>query len=140
MVLIAKLESSPKGDSHGMSNVEAESAVGITQGLARTLKDFVEHKSGKAIDPKSPLLGWLIEHVGTLYTLYAYDDNAKDGLTPYRKIKGRDWNIALPPFGECVYYRVRTTQTNLCLSSTARPRNLVVAIFLASHPLRKSDL
>ena len=135
-----QLESSPKGDSHGMSNVEAESAVGITQGLARTLKDFVEHKSGKAIDPKSPLLGWLIEHVGTLYTLYAYDDNAKDGLTPYRKIKGRDWNIALPPFGECVYYRVRTTQTNLCLSSTARPRNLVVAIFLASHPLRKSDL
>ena len=92
-----------------MSNGEAESAVGITQGLARTLKDYVEHKSGKAIDPKSPLLGWLIGHVGTLYTLYAYDDNAKDGLTPYRKIKGRDWNIALPPFGECVYYRVRTT-------------------------------
>ena len=103
-----QLESSPKGDSHGMSNGEAESAVGITQGLARTLKDFVEYKSGKVIDPKSPLLGWLIEHVGTLYTLYAYDENAKDGLTPYRKIRGRDWNIALPPFGECVDYRVRT--------------------------------
>ena len=103
-----QLESSPKGDSHGMSNGEAESAVGITQGLARTLKDFVEYKSGKVIDPKSPLLGWLIEHVGTLYTLYAYDENAKDGLTPYRKIRGRDWNIALPPFGECVGYRVRT--------------------------------
>ena len=102
------LESSPKGDSHGMSNGEAESAVGITQGLARTLKDFVEYKSGKVIDPKSPLLGWLIEHVGALYTLYAYDENAKDGLTPYRKIRGRDWNIALPPFGECVDYRVRT--------------------------------
>ena len=83
-----QLESSPKGDSHGMSNGEAESAVGITQGLARTLKDYVEHKSGKVIDPKSPLLGWLIEHVGTLYTLYASDENAKDGLTPYRKIKG----------------------------------------------------
>jgi len=99
----------PKGDSHGMSNGEAKSAVGITQGLARTLKDYVEHKSGKVIDPKSPLLGWLIEHVGTLYTLYAYDENAKDGLTPRRKIKGRDWNIALPPFGECIYYRVRTS-------------------------------
>ena len=48
-----------------MSNGEAESAVGITQGLARTLKDYVEHKFGKVIDPKSPLLGWLIEHVGT---------------------------------------------------------------------------
>ena len=89
---------------------EAESAVGVTQGLARTLKDFVEYKSGKVIDPKSPLLGWLIEHAGTLCILYAYDENARDGLTPYRKIRGRDWNIALPPFGECVDYRVRTNR------------------------------
>ena len=46
------LEASPKGDAHGMSNGEAESAVGITQGLARTLKDYVEHHIGQLIDPK----------------------------------------------------------------------------------------
>ena len=40
-----------------MSNGEAESSVGITQGLARTLKDYVEHKSGKVIDPAT----WLVD-------------------------------------------------------------------------------
>ena len=36
-----QIENSPKGDAHGMSNGEAELAVSLTQGLARTLKDQV---------------------------------------------------------------------------------------------------
>ena len=103
-----QLENSPKGDSHGMSNGEAESSVGITQGLARTLKDHVEHKVGQQLDPRSPILGWLIEYVGTLYTLFSFDEKARDGLTAFRRIKGRDWTVALPAFGERVGYRVKT--------------------------------
>ena len=72
-----QLENSPKGDSHGVSNGEAESSVGITQGLARTLKDHVEHKVGQQLDPRSPILGWLIEYVGTLYTLFSFDEKAR---------------------------------------------------------------
>ena len=53
-----------------MSNGEAESSVGITQGLARTPKDHVEHKVGQQLDPRSPILGWLIEYVSTLYTIF----------------------------------------------------------------------
>ena len=37
-----RLENSPKGDAHGMSNGESESSVAIAQGLTRTLKDHVE--------------------------------------------------------------------------------------------------
>ena len=103
-----QLENSPKGDSHGMSNGEAESSVGITQGLARTLKDHVDHKVGQQLDPRSPILGWLIEYVGTLYTLFSFDEKARDGLTAFRRIKGRDWTVALPAFGECVDFRVKT--------------------------------
>ena len=33
-----QIENSPKGDAHGMSNGEAELAVSLTQGLARTLR------------------------------------------------------------------------------------------------------
>ena len=61
-----QLENSPKGDSHGMSNGEAESSVGITEGLARALKDHVEHKVGQQLDPRSPILGWLMARC-TLY-------------------------------------------------------------------------
>lgn len=103
-----QLESSPKGDAHGMSNGEAESSVGIAQGLTRTLKDHIEHKTGQLLDPKSPLLSWMIEYVGVLYTLFSYDEHSQDGITPFRKVKGRDWQLALPVFGECVDYRVKT--------------------------------
>ena len=50
-----RLENSPKGDAHGMSNGESKSSVAIAQGLARTLKDHVEFKIEKMINPKSPL-------------------------------------------------------------------------------------
>ena len=103
-----QLENSPKGDHHGKSNGEAEAAVEITQGLCRTYKDACETGMGKQIDPKSPLLAWLIEHAGNMYTLYAHDDTMKDGLTPFRRLKGRDWQVSLPPWGETVDYRVRT--------------------------------
>ena len=53
-----------------MSSGEAEMSVGQTQGLCRTLKDPMERNIGKQIDPNSPLLGWLIEHVGVLHTLF----------------------------------------------------------------------
>jgi hypothetical protein len=103
-----QLEHSPKGDHHGKSNGEAEAAVEITQGLCRTYKDACETGMGKAIDPKSPLLAWMIEHAGNMYNLYAHDDTLKDGLTPFRRLKGRDWQVSLPPWGEAVDYRVRT--------------------------------
>ena len=103
-------ENSPEGDAHGMSNSESESSVAIAQGLARTLKDHVEFKIEKMTNPKSPLLPWLVEYVGILYTLFSFE-KSKDGMTPFRKLKGRDWVISLPSFGECVDYRVRTQHT-----------------------------
>ena len=99
-----QLENSPKGDDHGKSN----GAVEITQGLCRAYKDACEKGLGELIDPKSPLLGWLVEHAGSMYTLYAHDEALKDGLTPFRRLKGRDWGVALPSWGETVDYRVRT--------------------------------
>ena len=106
--LTCRLENSPKGDAHGMSNGESESSVAIAQGLARTSIDHVEFKTEKMINPKSPLLPWLVEYVGILYTLFSFDEKSKDAMTPFRKLKGRDWVISLPSFGECVDYRVRT--------------------------------
>ena len=103
-----QLENSPKGDDHGKSNGEAEAAVEITQGLCRTYKDACEKGLGEKIHPKSPLLGWLVEHAGCMYTLFAHDETLKDGLTPFRRLKGRDWAVALPAWGETVDYRVRT--------------------------------
>ena len=43
-----------------------------------------------------------------MYTLFSHDETMKDGLTPFRRLKGRDWAVALPAWGETVDYRVRT--------------------------------
>ena len=103
-----RLENSLKGDAHGMPNGESESSVAIAKGLARTLRDHVEFKIEKVINPKSLLLPWLVEYVGILDTLFSFDEKSKDGMTPFRKLKGRDWVISLPSCGECVDFRVRT--------------------------------
>ena len=42
-----------------------------------------------------------------MYTLYSYDDNM-NGLTPFWRLKGRDWQVSLPLRGEALDYRVRT--------------------------------
>ena len=61
-------EASPKGESK--SNGEVERAVQSVQGLARTLKDFMEQKSGIALESWSPLLAWLVEHCSNLLLLF----------------------------------------------------------------------
>lgn len=120
-----QLGNSPKGDHHGKSNGEAEAAVEITQGLCRTYKDACETGMGVQIDPKSPMLAWLIEHAGNMYTLYAHDETMKDGLTPYRRLKGRDWQIALPPWGEAQWITVCAQNTSW--KQDGQPESFVVS-------------
>ena len=48
-----------------------------------------------------------MEHAGSMYALFAHDETLKDGLSPFRRLKGRDWGVALPSWGEAVDYRVR---------------------------------
>lgn len=110
-----QLENSPKGDAHGMSNGEAEMSVGQTQGLCRTLKDHREHNIGKQIAPKSPVLGWLIEHAGVLYTLFSFDGRAKDGLTPFRLGRSR------AEIGQFHYHRL----VSMLTTESGRKTNLL---------------
>ena len=99
------LEHSPKGESK--SNGEVERAVQSVHGLARTLKDFVEQKSGIAIDPKSPILAWLIEYSDILLNLF-HRGEPHDGVTAFHRLKGRPWRVELPAFGETVEFLKRT--------------------------------
>ena len=95
-------EHSPAYESQ--SNGEIEKANQTIQGRARTLKESLAIKSGYVIPDDSPLLAWLIEHCANLHNFYRKDT---DGYTPFQRIKGRTWNIALPEFGERVEYLSR---------------------------------
>ena len=100
------LENMPRYESR--SNGEVERAIQSVAGLARTLKESLQIESGYTVPDASPLLAWLIEYAGTLLTLY---HRGPDGFTPYQRLKGRPWKLALPRFGECVEaYRRKTSR------------------------------
>jgi thiol-disulfide isomerase/thioredoxin len=96
-------EGSPKGQSQ--SNGEIERAVESVQGLARTIKDDIEQKANIKLKPTSPLLAWLVEHAGNLYTIL---HKGKDGHTAWHRLRGKPWRQALQRFGECVEFRQKT--------------------------------
>ena len=99
------LEESPKGDSHGQSNGTAENAVQRVQGQVRTMKYALEQSAGGELPKDSVIFPWMIEYAGVLHTLFSQEDS--EGMTPFQKLKGRTWQIALPSFGEIVDYRRR---------------------------------
>ena len=86
-------EASAKGESK--SNGEVERAVQSVHGLARTLKDFWEQRSGITWESRSPLLAWLVEHCSNLLLLY-HKGEPDDGHTAYMRLKGMPWRVEMP--------------------------------------------
>ena len=77
-------EASPMGESK--SNGEVDRAVQSVYGLARTLKEFLEQKSGIALESRSPLLAWLVEHCSNLLQLFRKGE-PHDVHTAYMRLK-----------------------------------------------------
>jgi len=99
-------EHSPVGESR--SNGEVERAIQTIEGLARTLKDALQTNAQATIAADCQIVPWLVEYSAVLHNLY-HKGEPHDGRTPYSRIRGRDWKIALPCFGEVVDYMVRGT-------------------------------
>ena len=100
------LENAPK-ESHEKSNGEAENAVKLVAGMARTLHEELKLR-GVTVGSRHPLLAWLVAHCGSLLSLFGRGGELNDGHTPYQRLQGKEWRVALPPFGEVVEYRRRT--------------------------------
>ena len=83
------------------SNGRVENAVGRIQGLYRTMRSEVETQYGMKIPTDHPMLAWMIRHASM--TLFRYN-RGSDGMTPHRRVKGRDFRREVPKIGECVWY------------------------------------
>ena len=97
-------ERSPVGESS--SNGEIERAVQEIQGITRTMKEFVEYPADITIDPHWPIMAWMVEFAAVAYTLFSKGE-PYDGLTPWQRLRGKEWQIGLPHIGEVVEYRRR---------------------------------
>ena len=98
-------ETSPVGEHE--SNGTIERAVQATIGMIRALKVATERAFKIALEPKSPVLQWLVQFAGFALTRY---ETGADGKTPYERAKGKQFKMSLPIFGEKVYYMKLPTE------------------------------
>ena len=82
-------------EGHAKSNGEAERAIQMVQGMARTLKEFVAYYAEVEFKADHPALTWLVEHAATLLTLF-HKGAPKDGMTAHQRLKGKAWRVPLP--------------------------------------------
>ena len=92
------IESSPVGDSQ--SNGMVERGIQTWEGQVRTLKDALEHRIQREIDPGHPIMTW-IEHATSLIRRCSI---GTDGQTALQRVKGRPSRTQFVEFGEKVWF------------------------------------
>ena len=98
-------ELSAVGDSQ--SNGEIEITIQVVEGQIRTLKCQLEHRIDKVIPADHALLPWLVRHAGACISRY---QKGSDGLTGYRRLRGRNYDRVAIELGECVWYLLNKDQ------------------------------
>ena len=93
-------EISPSGDSAG--NGIAERAILTVGGLVRTTKAVVEENVLEGRDAGPCLTAWMVHHAAQVICACMV---GADGLTPFRRLKGRKFGTPLAGFGERVWLR-----------------------------------
>ena len=93
-------ENATKGESQ--SNGLIESMIGKMEGQVRTLKSALQERYDIELNPKHPILPWLVDYAGV--TLSRFQRGA-DGRTPYERSTGKPWRVQVPEFGECIFYQ-----------------------------------
>jgi len=92
-------EESPVGESQ--SNGDVENAVQRVQGQYRTFRSDLESSYGREVPRDHPALTWLVRHASSTMLRY---EMGSDGMTPYRRIKGKAFAAKICKFAECVWY------------------------------------
>ena len=90
----------PAEGEHSENSI-VEKAVDTCKGMVRTLKDSLERHLDRVINPKEPIMKWMVEHVGYLISRFTV---GKDGKTPYDRWKGKRSTRPTCEFGEKILY------------------------------------
>ena len=92
----------PAYDPQG--NGGAEKAVQDVTAQIRCLKLALEARLGRNIEPRHPIMKWLVIHAAFLLTRYS---KGHDGMTSWRRLMKRNWNGTLAEFGEYIWAKLQ---------------------------------
>ena len=99
------IENSKVGDSN--SNGKIERTIREVKGLIRTMRSALEENIKEKIRLDSPIVPWLIRHVGYIVTRCRIGE---DGKTAMQRIKGRKVNVPWVGFGEMILFKLPKVQ------------------------------
>ena len=85
-----------------MTNGGTEIGVSLLRGLFRTLKLCLEQRIDRQVPVDHPVIAWLMEHTSLLLNAVV---RGSDGLTAWKRIRGRSFAQPLVGFGEKVLYK-----------------------------------
>jgi hypothetical protein len=93
------LEESPVGEHQ--ANGDIEGAIRQVQGQFRAMKDALETRYNERIQGDHNSIPWLFSHAASTINRVRKDS---EGMTAYRRWKGREFKRDIAEFGECVWY------------------------------------
>ena len=85
-----------------MSNGGTEVGVGLLRGLFRTVKLCLEQRIDKQIPVDHPMTSWMMEHSSLLLNAMV---RGSDGLTAWKRIRGRAFGQPMLGIGESILYK-----------------------------------
>ena len=80
-----------------------EAGVKTLEGIVRTLKLALEKRIGQQVEVSQPIFAWLVEHSADIASKFVRGD---DGITAYRRLKGKDSRGEMLEFGSRVSHRI----------------------------------
>ena len=85
-----------------MTNGGTEVGVRLLRGLFRTVKLCLEQRIDRQIPVDHPMIAWLMEHASLLLNAVV---RGTDGLTAWKRVRGRAFGQPLVGIGESVLYK-----------------------------------
>ncbi len=104
----AVMEESPVGEH--ASNGAVETAIKVVRNQFKALRSALEARLKERIEPRHPILQWLLRWTGQMLNRYRVD---KHGRTAYELIRGKKCKVSIAEFGERVAYLERTQEGEL---------------------------
>ena len=85
-----------------MTNGGTEAGVRLLRGLFRTVKLCLEQRLDRQIPADHPMTAWLMEHASLLLNAVV---RGTDGLTAWKRVRGRAFGQPLVGIGESILYK-----------------------------------
>ena len=89
-----------KGQSQ--SNGVVERGIQSIENQMRCIKLGLEKRIGCRIQPDWDVMHWIVELAGVHISRF---EKGRDGMTPYRRLTGREWKFPIVEMGEVVMYK-----------------------------------